>query len=261
MGERAPRQRTLVVASAVGLAIVLGIGARWLTDDEGVDAGSRGESAKPRVQSEALPGWVDPKASPRWTMSPTAPVWAPSSATSSPPAMPRVSTPAFAAVPIIVTAPQKLFDGEVQDLVVSLGANAGVDEIGFTVQFDPQVLQVRAGTEGDWAADAGAASRFTAEVSEAGDHVHVRSTASGQGRGVPGGSVAILQFQAVAPGPTSVQIIDVVVKDMAGRSMASALSTQQLAITVDSVPPSQPDTSPSRAVLVEPQADGGEAGD
>ena len=110
------------------------------------------------------------------------------------------------------------------ELVVAVGANAGVNEISFTVQFDPDVLQVRAGTEGSWAEGAGLDARFAAEISETGDRVQIRSAVSGQRTGVAGGSVAIVQFQAVGPGTTSIVITDVVVKDLAGRSIASAAS-------------------------------------
>ena len=72
------------------------------------------------------------------------------------------------AVPITVAAPQKLTVGEMNELVVGVGANAGVNEISFTVQFDPNVLQVRAGTEGGWAVGAGLDARFAADISDAG---------------------------------------------------------------------------------------------
>ena len=142
-------------------------------------------------------------------------------------------------------------------------ANAGVGEISFTVQFDPNVLQVRAGTEGDWAAGAGVDTHsFAAEISDEGDRVQIRRAVSDQRAGMAGGSVAIVQFQAVAPGTTSVMITDVVVKDLAGRSMASAVSASNLQMTVDSVPPPQPEAwRQRRAVAVEPPTETTEDGD
>ena len=109
--------------------------------------------------------------------------------------------------------PQKLLVGEMNDLVIGVGANAGVGEIGFTVQFDASVLQVRAASQGDWAVDVGVNPRFAAEISGAEDRVQIRSAVSGQRVGRSGGSVAVVQFQPVAPGTTSVLITDVVVKD------------------------------------------------
>ena len=70
----------------------------------------------------------------------------------------------------------------------------------------------------------GAKSATAVEISEKGDRVQIRRAVSDQRIGMAGGSVAIVQFQAVASGTTWVLITDVVVKDMAGGSMASAVS-------------------------------------
>ncbi len=167
------------------------------------------------------------------------------------------------AVPITVAAPQKVLVGEMNDLVVGVGANGGVSEISFTVRFDANVLQVRAGREGDWAVDAGLNTRFAAEISDWEDRVQIRSAVTGQRVGtMAGGSVAMVQFQAVAPGTTSVMITDVVVKDVAGRSIASAVSASNLQMTVDSVPPSQPEPwRERRAAAVEEPTKATEEGD
>jgi hypothetical protein len=165
-------------------------------------------------------------------------------------------------VPITVAAPQKLLVGEMNDLVVGVGASAGVNEISFTAHFDPNVLQVRAGTEGDWSMDVGLTARFVAEIADDADRVQIRSAVSGQRAGMAGGSVAIVRFQAVAPGTTSVLITDVVVKDLAGRSIASAVSASNLQMTVDSFPPPQPEAWRQRgAVAVEPPTQTTEEGD
>lgn len=166
-------------------------------------------------------------------------------------------------MPITVAAPQgKLRVGEMNDLVIGVGANADVNEISFTVQFDPNVLQVRAGTEGAWTDGAGLNARFAAEISDAGDRVRIRSAVAGQWVAIAGGSVAIVQFQAVAPGTTSVLITDVAVKDLAGRWMASAVPASNLQMTVDSVPPPQSDAwRQRRAVAVEPPTESTENGD
>ncbi|HEX2541609.1 MAG TPA: cohesin domain-containing protein [Caldimonas sp.] len=139
-------------------------------------------------------------------------------------------------MPITVTAPQRLLVGELGELIVGVGARAGVAEIAFTVQFDADVLQVRAGTQGSWAVDAGTSPRFVVDISSEEDRVRIRSAAAGQRSGMAGGSVAIVQFQALAPGTTSVLITDVVVRDSAGKAMASAVSGSNLQVTVDSLP-------------------------
>jgi hypothetical protein len=143
------------------------------------------------------------------------------------------ATAAFA-IPITVSIPPKLVVGEMNDLIIGVGANAGIGEIGFTVQFDASVLQVRSASQGGWAVDVGVNPRFAAEISGAEDRVQIRSAVSGQPVGRSGGSVAVVQFQPVAPGATSVLITDVVVKDGDGKRMPPALSASNLQVTVES---------------------------
>jgi hypothetical protein len=171
------------------------------------------------------------------------------------------STTSLFAVPITVAAPQKLVVGEMNDLVVGVGANGGLSEVSFTVQFDANVLQVRAGTEGDWAMDAGLKTQFAAEISDKEDRVQIRSSVSGQRVSLAGSSVAIVRFQAVAPGTTSVLITDVAVKDLTGRLTESVVSASNLRMTVDSVPPGGEGWRQRRAVVAEPLSETTEASD
>jgi len=108
----------------------------------------------------------------------------------------------------------------------------------------------------------GAKSATAVEISEKGDRVQIRRAVSDQRIGMAGGSVAIVQFQAVASGTTWVLITDVVVKDMAGGSIAFAVSASNLQVTVDSAPPPQPEAwSQRRAAAVEPPTETTEDGD
>jgi len=150
---------------------------------------------------------------------------------------------AAAAARITVAGPQRLHVGDMDELVVSVEPGAKVGEISFTVQFDANVLQVRAGTEGDWAAATGAAARFAADISSAEDRVRVRSVASGARLASAGGNVAVVQFQAVAPGSTWVLISDVTVKDPGGNSVPFALSASSLQVTAESSAPRVPQAS------------------
>ena len=148
MGEEAVMQRPPRVMTGVGLAAALALALwAWLpADDEVVAVASGNANATPGLPSagsSASVGWRTPAAP---TTAPPIPWLAPSSATTG------------LAVPITVAAPQKLLVGEMNDLVVGVGANAGLNEISFTAQFDPNVLQVRAGTEGGWAEKIGRAS-------------------------------------------------------------------------------------------------------
>jgi hypothetical protein len=275
MAEQAAKQRPLTAMSGVGLAAALALWAWWLpADDEVVKVAGGKANAKASPQSAGSPASLDWPSPPTPGMSiapPPVPLSALPVATTGFPVPITVAAPpvpmsllpfatAFA-VPITVAAPQKLQVGEMNELVVAVGANAGVNEISFTVQFEPDVLQGRAGTEGGWAVGAGLDARFAAEVSESGDRVQIRAV-SGQRIGVAGGSVAIVQFQAVAAGTTSVLITDLVVKDLAGKSIGPAVSAANLQMTVDSLPPPQPEAwRQRRAVAAEPPTGTTEDGD
>ena len=240
-----------IVISGVGLAAALALWIGVSADDGVVDVASGNANAKPRLASAGSPVSLDrptqvPRATP--TAASPVPLAAPPSATTD------------LVVQITVTAPRKVLVGEMNDLSVSVGVNAGFSEIGFTVQFDPDVLQVRAGTQGGWAVAVGVNPRFTSEISDAEDRVQIRSIASAPRAGLAGGSVATVQFQALATGTTSVLITDVVVKDSTGRSLLSAISASNLQVTVDSAPLPAARREP-RAVTAEPPAETIEEGD
>jgi hypothetical protein len=236
------------VALAAALALWIGVSA----DDEVVAVAGGNANAQAHTASARSPASLDqPMQATPATPTTVSPM--PLSA------MPSATT-GFA-VPVAVTAPQNVLVGEMNDLIVSVGANAGLSEIGFAVQFDANVLQVRAGTQGGWAVGVGVSPRFAAEISGAEDRVQIRSIASDPRAGLAGGSVVTVQFQAIATGTTSVLITDVVVKDSRGRSVASAVSASNLQVTADSVPPPTP-ARPSAPVNIEPPAtDASERGD
>ena len=240
---------------------------RWLLSGAGLAGAlvlwswlSADDTAPARASTNTQPGLPSPAGSSSdadrrmpatVAMTATAASTTPTAAPPAPlPALPF--TPMGPAVPISVAIPQKVLVGEMGDLVVGVGANTDVSEIAFIAQFDGQVLQVRAGTQGNWAVDVGVNPHFTAEISGAEDRVQIRSTVSDQGAGLAGGGVATVQFQAIAPGTTFVLITDVVVRDSRGRSTMSELSASNLQVTVDSVPPPQP-VSPRQSAPVAPE--------
>lgn len=154
--------------------------------------------------------------------------------------MPRQPAAKALPAPITVAVAQKLLVGEMGELSIVLDANAGIGEIGFTVQFDGNALQARAVTEGNWAAGAGVGARFVADISGAEDRVQIHSVVSGRRlAGVPP-SVAIVQFQAVAPGISTVLISDVTVKNLEGNPMPVLLSSSNLQVSAESLPPPLP---------------------
>jgi hypothetical protein len=253
MGNPAVIRPLAMVMSGLGLAAALALWIGLSADDEVIAVASGGANAQPRLAPAGSPASFDRP----MQATPETPTAAPPVPLSAPPA----ATTSFA-VPIAVTAPQRVVVGEMNELVVSVGANAGFSEIGVTVQFDPNVLQVRAGTQGGWAVAVGVNPRFAAEISAAEDRVQIRSAVPGPRAGLAGGSVATVQFQAVTTGTTSVLITDVVVKDSSGRSMVPAVSASNLQVTADSVPPPQPAAGrEKRAGVVEPPAGTTEDGD
>jgi hypothetical protein len=249
-------QRRLVVLAGGGFAVVLWLAFASLHDEDagaGVAAGQADAHAV--LRSATAPPYVE-------APSPVLPSTGALLAAPTTSLLPPRSAASGRAVPVTVTAPRNLIVGEMNDLVIGLGPNEGVGEISFAVQFDGNVLQVRAAAEGDWAYAAGGKAQFESDISDREDRLQVRSAMSGQPVGTTGGSVAVVRFQAVAPGTTSVLVTDVVVKDVSGRWVAAAVSTASPQITVDSVPQRPPEASrqdPTAAIA--PPVERGAEGD
>ena len=242
-----------VSLAGTGLAALL-MWAAWVPEQ---DAASEAPSASTaRTPSRSSDDGAGSVSGPRWLTMPATATTAPSTAQ-------RQSTQ-HAVVPITVVASRSLQVGDFGDLVIGLGSTAGVHEVGFVVQFDPELLQIRAGIEGDWAVGAGRDARFAAEISAGEDRVQVRSSVSSEGGGPKSGSVAILQFQAVAPGIASVLISDVVVKDAAGGTVPSAVFAPILQVTVESTlqqaprPVSRPEGDAAAESVTEESVSGGD---
>jgi hypothetical protein len=154
-------------------------------------------------------------------------------------AAPAAPLPQHAMVPVTLVVPARLYVGEQTELHVGLGAHTAVGEIGFTIQFDPNVLQVRAGAPGTWASGDG--TRFAVEIPEGADRVQIRSAAAGPRAGGAGGTVALVQFQAVASGTTAVTVTDVTARDGSGRSIPVLLSMPTVHLTAEALPPATAD--------------------
>ena len=172
--------------------------------------------------------------------------------------VPSLPPPGLATLPVTLTAPPTLQVGEQAELGVAVGTDPTVEEIGFTVRFDPNVLQARAGNRGGWAAANDPDLRFAAEVSEPADQVRIRNAAVGMRAGTAAGSVALVQFQAVAPGTTKVTLTDMTIKDRSGRTMPVLMSTSTVQVTAEPAPPPAPG---ARLPLAVPTTDPGENGD
>jgi Cohesin domain len=138
-------------------------------------------------------------------------------------------------VPVTLAGAERLQVGEQAELTVAVGA--GVGDVALTIRFDPNVLQVRAGAPGAWATGDGHDTRFTAEITEAADQLHLRSAPASRPWSAAGGTVAHVQFEAVGPGSTAVVIADAMVTDASGRVLPVLLSMSKLQVTAEPAPP------------------------
>ena len=240
-------RRSVMVMSGVGLAAALALWVGSGEDPPVVDA----TDGKANVSEGLQPPDRDP------LLVSSRPA-TPAPASTEPPSTLPVA-PTSSLVPITVTAPQKLLVGETNDLVISVGA--GASEVSLNVQFDANVLQVRSGTDGGWTSSAGPHARFVAEIPEEADRVQIRSVVTGQRTGMAGGTVAVVRFHAEGPGTTSVLVTDVVVKDAAGRSMATSVSASNLQMTVDTAPLRPGAVHQQGAATAEAPAEAPERGD
>jgi len=243
-----------VVRGGVGLAAALAVLVQLAVPPAGGDAAFAGgaqRSALPRPAGVAMRATSPSKST------------ATQASLSAPTQREAPARPASIAMSIDVVSPQKLAVGEMGDLIVSVPPDAGAAEVSFTLQFDANVLQVRGGSEGDWAAVAGSTSRFSADVSDAGDRVQVRSArafGSIQRATGRGGSVAVVQFQAVAPGSTSVLVSDVSARDLDGAALPFSLSASSLQVIAESLPePAARDLQQGTAGASSATAVGGDA--
>jgi hypothetical protein len=144
-----------------------------------------------------------------------------------------------AAASITLAGPSALQVGELGELVVALGPGPGIRTLGITVRFDPDVLQARMAAPGTWAGAGvgGADVVFVADIPEDAARAEIRSTVPGDRANAAGGTVAMLQFQAVGPGVTQVQVTGIRAWDHAGRPAAFPWPMPGLRVTVVAAPP------------------------
>jgi hypothetical protein len=148
-----------------------------------------------------------------------------------------------ATMPIRLQAPATLNVGEQAELAVSMGSVPPDGEVHLTIRFDPDVLQARAVSPGEWAVGINADLRFAFEIAEAADRVHIRYAAVGGRASSAAGTMAVVQFQAVSPGTSKVWISEATLKGRSGQSMPILLSSASLQVMAEaSSPAAQIDT-------------------
>ena len=138
--------------------------------------------------------------------------------------------PSSAAPSITLEAPATVHIGTPYELVVHVDG-ADVGEVDLTVQLDPNILQARAASRGDWIAGAGTDGRFDGTVSNAGDRVQLRGTVASR-RGGTGGVVAIVEFEAVGRGTTAVTVANLTMRDRS-RNALSGGAMPRLQLTAE----------------------------
>lgn len=151
----------------------------------------------------------------------------------------RARAPAFAQpealaeqLVLSVSAPSALQVGDTIELQVGVGANAGLSDIGLSIQVDGNLLQVRSAADGGWSSGGDTATRFSADIAGTEDRVLIKSQSTAPGPGLAGGPVAIIQIQAVAPGSTAILLSDLVVRAADGRVLPARLASAYLPVDV-----------------------------
>jgi hypothetical protein len=138
-------------------------------------------------------------------------------------------------VVLAARAPQALGVGALEELVVSIDARRPVGRIAFTLVFDPNVLQVRSGAEGDWMMRPGLSARFEHEIDSNEALIHVRIDIDGEPPLNDAGAIAVVGFQAIAPGTTTVTMGEVEIDDPAHRPLPSMVAAPKLHVNVVNV--------------------------
>jgi general secretion pathway protein D len=140
-----------------------------------------------------------------------------------------VSAPSSAPA-IASTAAQLQWDGQSQlktgdtfKLNLKLQSEQPVTSLPLAVGFDNKVLQVLDVTEGDFLQQGGAKTSFTSRV-DANGQILMTGTRAGEGGASGSGSVATINFRALAPADaSSVQLLTIAPVGLAGRTVAAAL--------------------------------------
>jgi hypothetical protein len=107
-----------------------------------------------------------------------------------------------------------------------------VGQVSLVVDVDPNVLQVRGASEGEWPSSVGVVGSFSAEIGSD-DHLRIRSGANGRSMVAGSGCVVIVQLQAVAPGASFITVNDITVTD-ANRKAIPFTATRWASVTAES---------------------------
>jgi len=108
---------------------------------------------------------------------------------------------------IITSGPEMRIGGGPYTVPVSINNASRVSVLSVTIRFDPNVLRVRSVQEGTFMRQGGIAATFTPRIDAAAGRVDIAVTRTSDPTGASGtGLIASLQFDAVGPGTSIVQL-------------------------------------------------------
>jgi len=113
--------------------------------------------------------------------------------------------------------------GQPFELVVSMDPPRSIARLAFTVSVDPQMLRVRSVRGGD--SSSVDASGFITEDGPATGQTTIRMDLSNAMLENGGGSIAVVQFEALEPGTVTITISDLAISDLAGTTIPYAASS------------------------------------
>lgn len=103
------------------------------------------------------------------------------------------------AVSLVMQAPPQAKAGDKFNVVVTAQPGIPINTIGFMLGYDQTVFKVLSVTEGDLIRKANLPSNFSQDVDQAGGQVLVGLSDNSGGTTASGGSIAVVQFEVVAP--------------------------------------------------------------
>ena len=195
--------RRTQLGGVLALALAIFVAVRWLAPAPLPSDTSAGVSS-PRVASQAASSTsraddADVEGRTRSPSSVQSPGFPPASAEASRPPVPEltVQVPAGAQV------------GEVFSVVVHIDTREPVGKIAILLEYDFKRLELRSSGEGNFVKRSGAPQRFSAEEPSDGKVVVNLQVGDGMPPVAGFGSVAILEFEAKARGPATIDLTSI----------------------------------------------------
>ena len=213
----------LLLVAALLLGVVVAVVWLWPQQPYGSDQASRPPSADvPDRGSAAGPGGTEVAAA------------SPDMRASALGATKSVEPARDAGAPNVrlqVTAPSAVHAGEIFRARIHVEAYGGLRELAFTVRYEKALLSLVDRSEGDFARRGGIPAEWVANEPSDGN-VEV-SFKVGNGLAVAAaGSIALLEFEALKPGTSSIRLQNVTAFDPTGAKERAAVVTPEVAVAI-----------------------------